>query len=132
MTQKTPKEVLQAMEEIAGQPPLEEVPAPLVTASNISPEGLRAARALLDWSRDDLKDSAGVAVETIRNIENGYFRPKKETHEKITQSFAEKGIEFIEINALARYGLNVTGVLRIAVTKPEESAADESKAPVRP
>jgi DNA-binding XRE family transcriptional regulator len=130
MTQKTPQEALKAMEEISSQPPLAETPAPLVAASNISPDGLRAARALLDWSRDKLKETAGVSVEAIKSIEGGFFKPKKETHDKLTTTFSGEGVEFIEINALTRYGLNITGVLRIAVTKPEDR--DEGKAPVRP
>lgn len=121
MTQKTQKETLEQLERIAAEPPLSLTPVPIVMESAITPDGLRAARGLLDWSRDDLRLKSGVSNETIKNIENGVFKPKKETHEKLTKTLAENGVEFVWVNSLARYGLNVTGVLRVEVKKEEQA-----------
>jgi DNA-binding XRE family transcriptional regulator len=44
----------------------------------ISPAQLRAARALLDWSRADFGTASGISPETIRNIETARFEPAAE------------------------------------------------------
>ena len=54
----------------------------------ISPAQLRAARALLDWTRADFGTAAGISPETIRNIETARFEPAAETVRKITLAFA--------------------------------------------
>ena len=62
----------------------------------ISPAQLRAARALLDWTRADFGTAAGVSPETIRNIETARFEPAAETVRKITLAFAAEGIGFFD------------------------------------
>lgn len=37
----------------------------------LTPEQCRAARALLDWTQEDLAGRAGVSRSTIRGFENG-------------------------------------------------------------
>ena len=61
----------------------------------ISPAQLRAARALLDWTRADFGTAAGISPETIRNIETARFEPAAETVRKITLAFAEKASGFL-------------------------------------
>jgi predicted transcriptional regulator len=61
----------------------------------MTPAQLRAARALLDWTRNDLKDASGISPETIKNIETGKFKPQKATIDKIINTFAERGVEFM-------------------------------------
>ncbi len=56
----------------------------------ISPAQLRAARALLDWTRANFGTAAGVSPETIRNIETARFEPAAETVRKITLAFASR------------------------------------------
>jgi len=55
---------------------------------------LRAARALLDWTRSDLAKAASISPETIKNIEHGTFRPQEVTSEAIIRAFASHGVEF--------------------------------------
>src|SRR4051794_37920780 len=62
----------------------------------ISPAQLRAARALLDWTRADFGTAAGISPETIRNIETTRFEPAAETVRKITVAFAKEGIGFFD------------------------------------
>jgi DNA-binding XRE family transcriptional regulator len=45
----------------------------------IAPAQLRAARALLDWSRADCGTASGVSPETIKNIEKERFQPGADT-----------------------------------------------------
>lgn len=61
----------------------------------VTPAQLRGARAMLNWTRKELRAVSGVSVDTIKNIECGKFSPQATTVEKITQAFSAQGIEFI-------------------------------------
>lgn len=58
---------------------------------------VKAARALLDWSREDLADSAGISYRTVARIEriDGLLRGSRETRDAIFAAFRLAGIEFI-------------------------------------
>lgn len=62
----------------------------------ISAAQLRAARGLVDWTRNELAKAANVSPETVKNIEHGIFRPQEETAERIRKTFAAHGVEFTE------------------------------------
>jgi DNA-binding XRE family transcriptional regulator len=61
----------------------------------ITPAQLRAARALLDWSRAKCGEIVGISRETVKNIEQGKFVPTAATVEKIVKSFSDFGVEFV-------------------------------------
>ncbi len=60
----------------------------------ISASQIKAARALLDWSQEDLAKMVDVSLPTLRNIEKG-GDTKQETLKNITSAFEENGIEFL-------------------------------------
>lgn len=62
----------------------------------INPDQIRAARALLKWSQNDLSERSGVSVPAIANIEVEKQQPNKATREKIARAFEEAGIEIID------------------------------------
>jgi transcriptional regulator with XRE-family HTH domain len=62
----------------------------------IGPAQLRAARALLDWSRAECGAAAGVSPETIKNIEKARFTPDAGTIRKIEQTFGGRGVGFFD------------------------------------
>jgi transcriptional regulator with XRE-family HTH domain len=57
---------------------------------------LRAARALLGWSQDDLADNSGVSKPTIGRLEMGRVAigGYAGTHEKLVRALAAAGVEF--------------------------------------
>lgn len=57
---------------------------------------LRAARGLLDWTRNDLAKAAGISSETVKNIEHGTFRPQETTADAIIKAFAIRDVQFTE------------------------------------
>jgi transcriptional regulator with XRE-family HTH domain len=61
----------------------------------ITPAQLRAARALLDWSRAKCGEIVGISCETVKNIEQGKFVPTAATVEKIVNNFSSFGVEFL-------------------------------------
>jgi transcriptional regulator with XRE-family HTH domain len=64
----------------------------------ISPAQCRAARALLDWSQQELADKAGVGVVTVRNFEGGSRAPHNSTMDVIKRCLESAGVEFIDAN----------------------------------
>jgi DNA-binding Xre family transcriptional regulator len=45
--------------------------------SMLSSEQCRAARALLDWTQEELAERAGVSRSTVRGFENGQHEPHR-------------------------------------------------------
>ncbi|AWM85506.1 helix-turn-helix transcriptional regulator [Microvirga sp. 17 mud 1-3] len=56
---------------------------------------VRAARALLNWSQDDLASRANVSTRTLNYLEKGMRHPQKQTLKHIERAFAEAGVEFV-------------------------------------
>jgi len=64
----------------------------LITSAQI-----RAARALLDWSRQVLSERSGVGVSALMRLEaaDGIPGGNIKTFESVQKTFEEAGIEFI-------------------------------------
>ena len=58
----------------------------------------RAARGLLDWSQQQLAESAGVGVVTVRQLEAGTHEPRRATLDVVRRSLEAAGVEFIDEN----------------------------------
>ncbi len=67
----------------------------------ITPEQLRAARGLLDWSRSACGKVIGVSSETVKNIEKGVYVPSEGTVEKIINGFSLHGVSFFTQHGVA-------------------------------
>ena len=61
---------------------------------------IRAARALLHWSQEDLAKKAGIGVATVRRIEagDGLVSGHTSTAFQIQKAFEAAGIRFIADN----------------------------------
>jgi transcriptional regulator with XRE-family HTH domain len=62
----------------------------------ISPAQCRAARALLDWSREQLAEKSGVPIRTLNDFETGATAPRAATLDKLHASFGRAGIAFVD------------------------------------
>jgi transcriptional regulator with XRE-family HTH domain len=56
---------------------------------------LRAARALLNWSRADLAKQTGISEPTLHRLENEMGEPETRTQNKIRGVLEAHGIEFV-------------------------------------
>ncbi len=56
---------------------------------------MRAARAMLNWTQDQLAAASGIARATIRNIEAGDTLPRLETTAALRAAFENAGVEFL-------------------------------------
>lgn len=61
----------------------------------ISVPQIRAARALLGWSQDDLAKKSGLSEMAIKNLERGAVDPRVSTMTNVIQAFEHAGIEFL-------------------------------------
>ncbi|MGD9943319.1 MAG: multiprotein-bridging factor 1 family protein [Burkholderiaceae bacterium] len=59
----------------------------------------RAARAMLEWSREQLAEAASLDVHTIASFENRSQQPDAATREHIERTFEENGVAFFPENA---------------------------------
>jgi transcriptional regulator with XRE-family HTH domain len=72
------------------------VKEPLTQAAVLTPAQLRAARALLGWSREDLADKSEVGAETVKNFELRGSDPKLGTVNKWRRALEQAGVTFLE------------------------------------
>lgn len=64
----------------------------------LTPAQCRAARALLDWTQQELADQAGVGVVTVRLLEAGQTIARRATLQVIQRAFEQAGVELISPN----------------------------------
>ena len=66
----------------------------------VSIRQVKAARALLAWSQQDLASAAGVSVPTVKRLEaaDGPLGGRAETTQKLQAALERGGIDFIEEN----------------------------------
>jgi transcriptional regulator with XRE-family HTH domain len=61
----------------------------------ITPRQIRAARALLDWSQQNLADKAIVSLNALARLERGSVDPRASTLSAVEKALHRAGIEFI-------------------------------------
>jgi transcriptional regulator with XRE-family HTH domain len=64
----------------------------------LTPAQCRAARALVEWSQDDLETAAKVAKKTIADFERKSRQPYPRTLDALQAALESAGIEFIDPN----------------------------------
>ncbi len=62
----------------------------------ITPDQIRAARALKNWSQSELAERVEMATPSIGNIESGKHTASPKTQNAIIEVFEEAGVEFID------------------------------------
>jgi transcriptional regulator with XRE-family HTH domain len=69
----------------------------IVSTKKLSIREIKAARALLGWSQDDLAAHSGVSQPTIGRLEaeGGEIGGRVETEQKIRRALEKAGIEFL-------------------------------------
>lgn len=76
--------------------------------SDIDPRQIRAARALVGWSRDDLAAAIGMAVRTLARLEAGETPfPRDTTVSAVRTALEKAGVEFIAENEGAGPGVRL-------------------------
>ena len=73
----------------------------------LTPAQLRAARALVGWSRETLAEAAGVSAQTVTGFELLGADSKISTLNKIRRALEAAGVEFIDEDAETKRGPGV-------------------------
>ena len=68
----------------------------------ITSDQIRAARALLEWSQEDLANKSSLARRTVALIESGKQKPGLDTIEKIISAFDQEDVEFAASEGVRR------------------------------
>jgi transcriptional regulator with XRE-family HTH domain len=73
---------------------------PKLSILKVSIRQVKAARALLGWSQEELARAAEVSIPTIKRLEanEGQLGGRNETVDKIRQALQQGGVEFINEN----------------------------------
>jgi len=61
----------------------------------ISAAQIRAARALVGWSQQELADRAIVSVNAVNRLERGLVDTKSSTLSAVERAFMKAGVEFV-------------------------------------
>jgi transcriptional regulator with XRE-family HTH domain len=66
----------------------------------VSIRQIKAARALLAWSQEELASAAAISIPTIKRLESqeGLLGGREETVSKIQAALEHAGVQFIEQN----------------------------------
>jgi transcriptional regulator with XRE-family HTH domain len=85
----------------------------------VSIRQIKAARALLGWSQDQLAAAAKVSIPTIKRLEarDGLLGGRADTGERIEAALRKAGVEFIDGNG---GGIGV----RLRETMPKRSVGE--------
>jgi transcriptional regulator with XRE-family HTH domain len=75
-------------------------------------EQLRAARALVGWSRVQLAKKSGVSINTIQDFEIGGSDPKQGTIQKWQRALEQAGVRFIDADDQDGPGVRIRGSQR--------------------
>ena len=67
-----------------------------VTFLSVLPLQVRAARALLDWTRDQLAETSGVPLRTVVRFEQGEGSPQRRTVTALRTTLEAVGVEFLD------------------------------------
>lgn len=69
-----------------------------VSNLDITPSQVRAARALIGWTLDDLEAASGLPKRTLTRFENANTVPRAGTIATIKDALEAAGVEFIPEN----------------------------------
>lgn len=77
------------------------VKKPFTPSGTVTAQQVRAARAWLDLSQDDLAEKTGITRRAIQDFENGKRTPQPRTLRDFRNALEQLGIEFLFIEERA-------------------------------
>ena len=77
----------------------------------LTPAQIRAARAMVGWSREDLAKKSGVSAPALRDFEKteGGSDPRQGTVQKWQRALEAAGVQFIDADEVGGPGVRLRG-----------------------
>ena len=75
----------------------------------LTPQQLRAGRAFLGWTREEMSEKSGVPAITIKQFESGKTDPRLTTVHKLRRALERAGLIIIDQDDEAGPGLRLRG-----------------------
>lgn len=76
---------------------------------SLTPAQCRAARALLDWTQDELAERAEVSRGTIRGFESGQHALQRSTASAVSRALQAGGVVLVDADHQAGEGVRFAG-----------------------
>ncbi len=89
----------------------------------LSPAQCRAARALLDWTQDELAARADVSRGTIRGFESGQHALQRSTAAAVCRALEAGGVRLMEADGAGGPGVRLVGPTLPAEATPTPDPA---------
>ena len=86
--------------------------------SQLVPAQVRAARALLNWSQDNLRKKAGVALSSVRDFENEKRPDETQVAGAMLRTLEEAGVTFVPGDEQEGPGVRLVGDRPHLVRRP--------------
>lgn len=99
----------------------------MMSAPDLSPEQVKAARALLAWTQQELANEARVATSTVADFERGTRTPVANNAQAIREAFEAKGLQFIAGGVVEKAMLPTPPNLRVGSLMRWVNATDLSQ-----
>jgi transcriptional regulator with XRE-family HTH domain len=87
-------------------------------ADVIIPAQIRAARALLNWSQEDLAQKAEIALSSVRELETERRTSEAGTIGNVRNAFEEAGVNFVEGTSNNGPGVRLVGNRPYLIRRP--------------
>ncbi|MEG3618734.1 helix-turn-helix domain-containing protein [Magnetovibrio sp. PR-2] len=73
----------------------------------LTPRQIRAARALLDWTQQELAECSSVSISVVKRMETEGHDPRISTVRAIQSALEKQGIVFISSDEIAEEGVRM-------------------------
>lgn len=90
----------------------------------LTPAQCRAARALLDWTQDELAERAEVSRGTIRGFESGQHMLQRSTAAAVRRALVAGGVALVEADRDGGHGVRL--IEPLGASAEDGSACDQS------
>lgn len=87
----------------------------------LTPAQCRAARALLDWTQDDLAERAEVSRGTIRGFESGQHALQRSTAAAVRRALEAGGVTLLEADREGGQGVRFADAADHAAAPPVQA-----------
>ena len=97
----------------------------------ILPSQIRAARALIDWSQDDLAKSSGVSLSTIKDFEAGRRNIALDYVNALQNALTRVGVHFIPLSRVGGPGVRLESEIPTISKQPHGVSFETDNLPFR-